>query len=77
MASTPNTAATLLARLRTIHELTNTETQIAQARTDAVRRELTENADNARARAAAIEAAIRDLGGLPDVVGPLVGRARR
>jgi hypothetical protein len=80
MASTPNTAATLLAQLRAIHELTNTEiqiaeTRIAQARTDAVRRELTENADNARARAAAIEAAIRDLGGLPDVVGPLVGRA--
>ncbi|ELB92041.1 MULTISPECIES: hypothetical protein [unclassified Rhodococcus (in: high G+C Gram-positive bacteria)] len=80
MASTPNTDATLLAQLRAIHELTHTEIQIAetrtaQARTEAVRRELAENADHARERMAAIEAAIRDLGGLPEVVGPLVGRA--
>ncbi|MGV9677041.1 ferritin-like domain-containing protein [Nocardia sp. NPDC003482] len=71
---------TLLTQLRAILELTHTETQvaetrIAQARTEAVRRELTENADNARARAADIEAAIRELGGFPEVVGPLLGRA--
>ncbi|MBC2644476.1 MULTISPECIES: ferritin-like domain-containing protein [unclassified Rhodococcus (in: high G+C Gram-positive bacteria)] len=80
MASTPDTTATLVAQLRAIHELTHTEiqiaeTRIAQARTEAVRRELAENADNARGRAAAIEAALRDLGSLPEVVGPLVGRA--
>ena len=46
-----------------------------QARTDAVRRELSQNAANGRARAEAVEAAIRKLGGFPDVVGPLLGRA--
>ncbi len=71
---------TLLAQLRAVRDLTNTEiqiatTRIAQARTEAVRRELSENADNARARAEAIEAAIRGLGGVPQLVGPLLGRA--
>ena len=71
---------TLLAQLRTILQLTATEiqvaeTRIAQARTDAVRRELTQNAANARQRAEAIEAAIRELGGYPDVIGPFLGRA--
>ncbi|GAB2665350.1 ferritin-like domain-containing protein [Nocardia goodfellowii] len=70
---------TLLAQLRALRDLTNTEiqiaeTRIAQARTEAVQRELTENADNARARAEAIEAAIRDLGGVPAVIGPFLGR---
>lgn len=77
---TTSDTATLLAQLRTVLDLTNTEiqvaeTRIAQARTEAVRRELTENAANGRARAEAIEAAIRDLGGFPDVVGPFLGRA--
>ncbi len=77
--STTDTA-TLLAQLRAALSLTNTEiqvaeTRIAQARTEAVGRELTRNADNARARAEAIETAIRDLGGVPEVVGPLLGRA--
>lgn len=50
--STRNTATTLLAQLRVIRDLTDTEiriaeTRIAQARTEAVRRELAENADNA------------------------------
>ncbi len=40
-----------------------------------MRRELSENADNARERAEAIEAAIRDLGSVPEVVGPFLGRA--
>lgn len=72
--------ATLLTQLRTVLDLTHTEiqvaeTRIAQARTEAVRRELTQNADNGRLRAAAIEKAIRDLGGFPDVIGPFLGRA--
>jgi hypothetical protein len=71
---------TLVAQLRAVLDLTNTEiqvaqTRIAQARTDAVRRELTENAANARDRAEAIESAIRQLGGLPDLIGPFIGRA--
>lgn len=73
------TTSTLLAQLRAVLQLTNTEiqiaeTRVAQARTDAVRAELTQNASNGRARADAIESTLRDLGGLPDVVGPLVGR---
>ncbi|WP_067562993.1 hypothetical protein [Nocardia acidivorans] len=72
--------ATLQAQLRTVLDLTNTEiqvaeTRIAQARTEAVREELSKNAGNARARAEAIQAAIRELGGTPDLIGPLVGRA--
>ncbi|WP_067814726.1 ferritin-like domain-containing protein [Nocardia inohanensis] len=71
---------TLLAQLRTLRELTATEIQIAetrtaQARTDAVRRELIDNAEQARRRAEAIESAIRELGGVPAVVGPFLGRA--
>jgi hypothetical protein len=70
----------LLAQLRTLLDLTNTEiqvaeTRVAQARTEAVRDELTQNASNGRDRAEAIEGAIRDLGGYPDVVGPFLGRA--
>lgn len=77
---TTSDTATLVAQLRTLLDLTNTEiqvaeTRIAQARTEAVRRELTQNAANGRARAEAIEAAIRGLGGVPDVVGPFLGRA--
>jgi hypothetical protein len=76
---TPDTT-TLLAQLRAILDLTNTEiqvaeTRIAQARTEAVRRELSQNAGNSRARAEAIESAIRKLGGYPDVIGPFIGRA--
>ena len=78
--STESTTATLIAQLRTVLDLTHTEiqvaeTRVAQARTDAVRRELSQNADNARIRAVAIEKAIRDLGGFPDVIGPFLGRA--
>ncbi|WP_205876917.1 ferritin-like domain-containing protein [Mycobacterium camsae] len=70
----------LLAQLRTLLDLTNTEIQIAetrviQARTEAVRRELTQNAENGRKRAESIQASIRDLGGFPDVIGPFLGRA--
>jgi len=77
---TTNITNTLIAQLRALLDLTNTEVQVAetpvtQARTEAVRRELTQNAANGRARAESIEAAIRDLGGLPDVIGPFFGRA--
>lgn len=77
MSSRDTTA--LLTQLRAVLDLTHTEiqvaeTRIAQARTDAVRRELSENADNARARAEAIEAALRELGGVPEVIGPFLGR---
>lgn len=70
----------MLAQLRAIHQLTNTEiqvaeTRLAQARTEAVQRELRQNASNARDRSVAIERAIRELGGVPDLVGPLLGRA--
>jgi hypothetical protein len=77
--TTPDTT-TLLAQLRAVLDLTNTEIQVAetrvtQARTEAVQRELTQNAANGRDRAEAIESAIRELGGYPDVVGPFIGRA--
>lgn len=77
--NTPDTSR-LLAQLRALLDLTNTEiqvaeTRVAQARTEAVRRELTQNAENGRQRAEAVEAAIRDLGGFPDLIGPFLGRA--
>jgi hypothetical protein len=77
--TTPDTTK-LLVQLRALLDLTNTEIQIAetrvtQARTDAVRRELTQNAAHGRERAEAIEAQIRELGGFPDVIGPFFGRA--
>ncbi|WP_067668399.1 hypothetical protein [Nocardia miyunensis] len=70
---------TLSAQLRAVLALTNTEiqvadTRIAQARTEAARRALSDNADNARDRARAIEAAIRELGGVPELVAPFLGR---
>jgi hypothetical protein len=70
----------LLAQLRSLLDLTSTEiqvaeTRVAQARTEAVRRELSQNAAHGRERAEAIERAIRDLGGYPDVIGPFLGRA--
>jgi hypothetical protein len=72
--------ATLLAQLRAVLELTHTEiqvaeTRVAQARTEAVQRELTQNARHGRERAVQIESAIRELGGFPDVIAPLFGRA--
>lgn len=71
--------ATLITQLRALEHLTRTEAQIArirvaQARTDAVRRELAENAENADRRAGRIAAALRTLGAVPDVVSPALGR---
>ena len=72
--------AAVISQLRTLEQLTRTEVQIArtrvaQARTDAVRRELRQNGDNAERRAEHIAAALRDLGEVPDVVAPAVGFA--
>jgi bacterioferritin (cytochrome b1) len=71
--------AKLINQLRALLLLTQTEEQIArtrvsQARTDAVRRELTQNADNAADRTQAITEQLRALGGVPDVVTPALGR---
>ncbi len=70
---------TLTAQLRALLLLTQTEeqvarTRVAQARTEAVRRELQQNADNASSRAEEIARTLRDLGGVPDVVTPALGR---
>jgi len=69
----------LVNQLRALVLLTQTEEQVArtrisQARTDAVRRELTQNADNAAARSLEITEQLRSLGGVPDVVTPAIGR---
>jgi hypothetical protein len=77
---TDTTTQKLITQLRTLHQLTDTEAQIAQtrqaqARDEAVREELATNAANAQERAQLIAAALRDLGGVPDVVTPALGRA--
>jgi hypothetical protein len=69
----------LINQLRALLLLTQTEEQIAririgQARTDAVRRELTQNADHAAERTQAIAEQLRALGGVADVVTPALGR---
>ncbi|WP_127784415.1 ferritin-like domain-containing protein [Rhodococcus sp. X156] len=74
-----NDTSKIITQLRMLLQLTNTEAQIAQARqaqarTDAVRRELAENEKNSRTRALQIERVLRDVGGVPDVVSPLLGR---
>jgi hypothetical protein len=66
-------------QLRALLLLTQTEEQVArvrigQARTDAVRRELTQNAEHAAERTRAITDELRRLGGVPDVVTPALGR---
>jgi DNA-binding ferritin-like protein len=74
-----DTTSTLINQLRALVLLTQTEEQVArtrisQARTDAVRRELTQNADNAAARSLEITEQLRAIGGVPDVVTPAIGR---
>jgi bacterioferritin (cytochrome b1) len=71
--------AKILNQLRALVLLTQTEEQVArtrvsQARTDAVRRELNQNADHAAERTQAITDQLRALGGVPDVVTPAIGR---
>ena len=75
----PDTTRQMIAELRELLRLTQTEIQIAetrraQARTDAVERELARNAENGRRRARDIARTLRDLGGVPDVVTTVVGR---
>ena len=70
----------LIGQLRTLHHLTNSEiqvaqTRLAQARNDTVRQQFTTNAANAQERATLIAAALRELGGVPDVITPALGRA--
>ena len=69
----------IINQLRALVLLTQTEEQVArtrisQARTEAVRTELTQNADNAAKRSLEITDALRTLGGVPDVVTPAIGR---
>jgi len=69
----------LLSELSVLLRLTRTEAQVArvrvsQARSEATRRELTANARQADTRAGRIQAAIRRLGGAPDVFADAVGR---
>ncbi len=69
----------IIHQLRALALLTHTEEQVArtrisQARTDAVRTELTKNAENAAARSLEITEQLRALGGVPDVVTPALGR---
>ncbi len=69
----------LITQLRALEQLTNTEqqiakTRVAQARTDAVRRELQQNAANAGRRAVRIRAQLAELNAVPDLVTPAVGR---
>jgi hypothetical protein len=70
---------TVVAQLRALEQLTQTEVliarlRVAQARTEAVRRELQQNGDNAVRRARRIEDALRGLDAVPDVVTPAIGR---
>jgi hypothetical protein len=69
----------IINQLRALVLLTQTEEQVArtrisQARTEAVRRELTQNADNAAKRSLEITEQLRAVGGVPDVVTPAIGR---
>jgi type II secretory pathway component PulJ len=69
----------LVVQLRALLTLTQTEEQIArirvtQARTDAVRRELEQNAAHAAQRTTAISEQLRELVGVGDVVAPALGR---
>ena len=71
--------AKLIAQIRALILLTQTEQQVAetrvvQATTEAVRRELIQNAQHASERTETLIKELRDLGGIPDVVTPLVGR---
>ncbi|MDQ3155072.1 MAG: ferritin-like domain-containing protein [Actinomycetota bacterium] len=71
--------ATIVTQLRALLQLTGTEAQIArirvaQARTEAVRRELQRNGDNAEHRSRLIAEQLRRVGGVPDIVTPALGR---
>lgn len=70
----------LRSELNTLLRLTQTEAMIAQvrraqARDEATEKELARNADNCDDRALRLTQAVRDLGGVPDVLGAAIGRA--
>jgi hypothetical protein len=74
-----STVQTVVTQLRALEQLTQTEAQIArirvgQARSDAVRRELRQNADNAVRRGRRIAEQLRALDAVPDVILPTLGR---
>ena len=78
---TPQTVATdtIIAQLRAIEQLTRTEAQTArirtaQARSDEVRNELRDNAEDAARRVERITAQLRALDAAPDVVTPAISR---
>lgn len=73
------TTNTLIRQLRSLAQLTQTETQIAQlrvvqARTEDVERELRLNAAKAELRYRRIDGALDELNAVPDVVSPVIGR---
>jgi bacterioferritin (cytochrome b1) len=70
----------LRGELNALLRLTQTEAVIAQirraqARDEAIEKELAQNADNCEDRARRLTQAIRDLGGVPDIFGAAIGRA--
>lgn len=79
MTKTLSDSTTVLAELAVLLRLTRTEAQVArvrtsQARSEETRRELADNARQADARAARLQATIRRLGGAPDVFADAFGR---
>ena len=74
-----NPTAKLTRELNLLLKLTNTEAMIAtvrqsQARDDATKRELADNADEAHRRADQIRTTIEKLGGVPNALGAALGR---
>lgn len=70
---------TLTSELNTLLRLTNTEIMIAEARraqagSPAIEKELADNAREGRDRAKLVTTAIRELGGVPDLVGIAAGK---
>ncbi len=75
----PVTKDMLVSELQNLLRLTASEQTIAtlrrtQARTTALESELAANVQKARERAALLTTAIRQVGGVPDVVGSVIGR---
>jgi bacterioferritin (cytochrome b1) len=75
MSKRTDLVSQLNALLRLTHtEIMVAETRRAQAATRDIERELDANADKARQRSQLLTDAIRDLGGVPDVLGVAAGR---
>src|SRR2546423_3550270 len=73
-----NPTGEIIAELNTLLRLTQTETAIAQTRraqaaSDRIERELRQNAEKCEERSRLLTDTIRDLGGVPDVVGGAFG----